>query len=72
MESFTFSSLHEYLDYVLRDNPNASWDEIKDAKKRILETLLQTLPKRKKNKKERILSWFFIQKQLQQIHQKKR
>jgi len=70
MESFTFSSLHEYLDYVLRDNPNASWDEIKDAKKEYWKLYYKHY-RREKRTKRKEFSLGFYPKQLQQIHQKR-
>lgn len=70
MESFSFSSLHEYLDCVFKDNPNTSWDDIKEAKKEYWKIYYKHY-RREKRIKRKEFSLGFYPKQLQLIHQKR-
>ena len=70
MESSKFSSLHEYLDCVLGDSPNASFEEIKDAKKAYWK-LYYTNYRREKRKKRKEFSLGFYPKELKQINRKR-
>lgn len=70
METFTFSSLHEYLDWALKNNPNASWDEIKNAKKEYWKIYYKHY-RREKRIKRKEFSLGFYPKQLQKIHEKR-
>ena len=70
MEPFSFSSLHEYLDCAFKDNPNPSWDEIKNAKKEYWKIYYKHY-RREKRIKRKEFSLGFYPKQLQLIHQKR-
>ncbi|WP_396602075.1 hypothetical protein [Algibacter sp. R77976] len=70
MESFSFSSLHDYLDCAFKDNPNPSWDEIKNAKKEYWKIYYKHY-RREKRIKRKEFSLGFYSKQLQLIHQKR-
>lgn len=70
MEPFSFSSLHEYLDCAFKDNPNPSWDEIKNAKKKYWKIYYKHY-RREKRIKRKEFSLGFYPKQLQLIHQKR-
>ncbi|WP_292942846.1 hypothetical protein [Olleya sp. UBA1516] len=70
MEPFSFSSLHEYLDCAFKDNPNPSWDEIKNAKKEYWKIYYKHY-RREKRIKRKEFSLGFYPKQLTLIHQKR-
>lgn len=70
MESFEYTSVHQYLDCVLQNNPNASHNQIKEAKKAYWKLYYSHYRKQKrKNRKEFTLG--FYNKQLDKIDKKR-
>jgi hypothetical protein len=70
MKFFEYKSVHQYLDFVLQNNPNASHDEIKEAKDQYWKLYYTHYRKNKrKNRKEFTLG--FYSKQLKQIDKKR-
>lgn len=67
---FQYTSVHQYLDAVLKNNPNASVQEVKEAKAQYWKQYYAHYRrKRRKLRKEFTLS--FDKKQLELIHQKR-
>jgi hypothetical protein len=70
MGGFEYTSVHQYLDCVLQNNPNASHAEIKEAKKAYSKLYYSHYRKQKrKNRKEFTVG--FYKEQLEKIHQKR-
>ncbi|QNM84890.1 hypothetical protein H9W90_11905 [Polaribacter pectinis] len=70
MESFEYTSVHQYLDCVLQNNPNASLNQIKEAKKAYRKLYYSYYRKQKrKNRKEFTLG--FYNQQLDEIDEKR-
>ena len=70
MESFEYTSVHQYLDCVLQNNPNASHNQIKEAKKAYWKLYYSHYRKQKrKNRKEFTLG--FYNQQLDKIDKKR-
>lgn len=70
MGEFEYTSLHQYLDIVLQNNPNASDTQIKEAKKAYWKLYYSNYRKKKrKSRKEFTLG--FYKEQLTKINQKR-
>jgi hypothetical protein len=70
MENFEYTSVHQYLDCVLKNNPNASHAEIKEMKRQYWKLYYSHYRKQKrKNRKEFTVG--FYKEQLEKIHQKR-
>lgn len=62
MDSFEYTSVHQYLDCVLQNNPNASHNQIKEAKKAYWKLYYSHYRKQKrKNRKEFTLGFYNVQ-----------
>mgnify|MGYP000465841199 CR=1 FL=1 len=70
MESFEYTSVHQYLDCILQNNPNASRDEIKEAKQQYWK-LYYTHYRKFKRKKRKEFTLGFYSKQLKLIDEKR-
>ena len=70
MDSFEYTSVHQYLDGVLKNHPNASHTQIREAKKAYWKLYYSHYRKQKrKNRKEFTLG--FYNEQLDEIHKKR-
>ena len=70
MESFKYTSLHQYLDCALKNNPNTSHAEVKEAKREYWK-LYYTYYRKEKRTSRKEFTLGFYPNQLQQIHLKR-
>lgn len=70
MESFTYTSLHQYLETVLKDVSNPTNAEVKQAK-RTYWKLYYTYYRKEKRKIRKEFTLGFSMERLQEIHQKR-
>jgi hypothetical protein len=70
MKNFEYTSVHQYLDCVLQNNPNASHAEIKEAKK-AYSKLYYSHYRKQKRKSRKEFTVGFYKEQLEKIHQKR-
>jgi hypothetical protein len=59
MKSFEYTSVHQYLDCVLQNNPNASHNQIKEAKKAYWKLYYSHYRKQKRKKRKEFTLGFY-------------